>query len=365
MKIADVLAYFETVAPFSYQENYDNAGLLTGDKDWECAGVLCTLDATEDVIHEAIAKNCNLIVAHHPIIFSGLKKINGKNYVERAVILAIKNDIAILAIHTNLDNVIEGVNGQIADRLGLINRTILSPRGASLKKLFTFVPVDHIENVRSAIFNAGAGNIGNYSECSFSVEGLGTFKGNENTNPFVGKHGQRHYEKELKLEIIFPSHLQASVLRALKAAHPYEEVAFDVIEISNPNPSTGSGVLGQLSQSMQEDLFLDFVKRQFGLKLLRHTRLTGKPVKTIALCGGAGSFLISKALGENADAYLTADIKYHEFFDADGRMLICDLGHYESEQFTTDLLADILRRNFPTFAVLKSETQTNPVHYYF
>ena len=365
MKIADVLAYVEIVAPSSYQENYDNAGLLTGNKDWECTGVLCTLDATEDVIHEAIAKNCNLIVAHHPIIFSGLKKINGKNYVERAVILAIKNDIAILAVHTNLDNVLGGVNGRIADRLGLINRTILSPRATSLRKLFTFVPVDHIENVRKAIFDAGAGDIGNYSECSFSVEGLGTFKGNADTNPFAGEPGKRHYEKELKLEVIFPSHLQVPVLRALQTAHPYEEVAFDVIEISNPNPSTGSGIVGHLSQSMQEDLFLDFVKRQFGLRLIRHTRLTGKPIKTIALCGGAGSFLISKALAANADAYLTADVKYHEFFDADGRMLICDLGHYESEQFTTDLLTDILHRKFPTFAVLKSETQTNPVHYYF
>jgi dinuclear metal center YbgI/SA1388 family protein len=365
MKIADVLAYFEIVAPFSYQENYDNAGLLTGDKESECTGVLCTLDATEDVIHEAIAKKCNLIVAHHPIIFSGLKKINGKNYVERAVILAIKNDIAILAIHTNLDNVIGGVNGRMADRLGLINRTILSPRSASLKKLFTFVPLDHIENVRKAIFDVGAGDIGNYSECSFSAEGLGTFKGNENTNPFVGEPAKRHSEKELKLEVIFPSHLEARVLRALKTAHPYEEVAFDVIEVSNPNPLTGSGIIGHLSQPMQGEIFLEFVKRQFGLKVIRHTRLTGKPVETIALCGGAGSFLISKALGENADAYLTADMKYHEFFDADGRMLICDLGHYESEQFTTDLLTDILHKKFPTFAVLKSETQTNPVHYYF
>jgi dinuclear metal center YbgI/SA1388 family protein len=365
MKIADVVAHLETIAPPSYQENYDNAGLLTGDMNWECTGILCTLDATEEVIHEAGRRNCNLVVAHHPIIFSGLKKINGKSYVERAVILSIKNDIAILASHTNLDNVIGGVNGRMADRLGLIDRAILAPRSATLKKLFTFVPVDHIENVRKAIFDAGAGYIGNYSECSFSVEGVGTFKGNEKAEPFVGEPGKRHYEKELKLEIIFPSHLQGPVLRALKATHPYEEVAFDMIEISNPHPYTGSGLIGQFSEPRQEEAFLHLIKHQFNLQLVRHTRFIKKPIKRIALCGGAGSFLISKALTENVDAYLTADMKYHEFFDADGKMLICDIGHYESEQFTTDLLSDILRKKFPTFAVLKSEIQTNPVHYYF
>jgi len=253
----------------------------------------------------------------------------------------------------------------MADRLGLISRAILVPRSATLKKLFTFVPVDHIESVRKAIFDAGAGYIGNYSECSFSIEGVGTFNGNENTDPFVGERGKRHYEKELKLEIIFPSHIQAPVLRALKMAHPYEEVAFDVIEISNPHPYTGSGLIGQFPEAMQEEAFLYLIKHQFKLQLVRHTRFIKQPIKKIAVCGGAGSFLISRALAENADAFLTADMKYHEFFDADGKMLICDIGHYESEQFTADLLSDILRKKFPTFAVLKSEIQTNPVHYYF
>ena len=365
MKIADVLACLETVAPFSYQENYDNAGLLTGDVNWQCTGILCTLDATEEVIREAVAKKCNLIVAHHPIIFSGLKKINGKNYVERAVILAIKNDIAILASHTNLDNVIDGVNGRMANQLGLTNRSILAPRSNTLKKLFTFVPADHIEVVRKAIFEAGAGDIGNYNECSFSVEGMGTFKGNESTNPFVGEPGKRHYEQELKLEVVFPAQIQSSVLNALKAAHPYEEVAFDVIDLANSHPMTGSGLVGQLPEPMEERAFLELLKNQFGLQLVRHTRFLERPVAKVALCGGAGSFLISKALTQNADVYVTADMKYHEFFDADGRMMICDIGHYESEQFTTDLLADILHKKFPTFAVLKSEVQTNPVHYYF
>jgi dinuclear metal center YbgI/SA1388 family protein len=365
MNIATIISCFESIAPSAYQEDYDNAGLLTGNPDWECTGVLCTLDATEEIIQEAITLNCNLIVAHHPIIFKGLKKINGKNYVERAVINAIKNDIAILAVHTNLDNVINGVNGMMADRLGMINRKILSPKASILKKLFTFVPVNHVEAVRNAIFEAGAGNIGNYSECSFSVEGTGTFKGNEDTNPFVGEPGKRHFEKELKVEAVFPAYLAQAVVKALKQAHPYEEVAFDVIDLSSPHPLAGSGLIGDLPEPVKENEFLELVKAKFKVQMVRHTSLLNRSVQKVAVCGGAGSFLVSKALRSQADVYITADMKYHEFFDADGQMLICDIGHYESEQFTIDLFADLLRKKFPTFAVLKSGVQTNPVHYYF
>lgn len=365
MKIGAVIAYLESIAPSSYQEHYDNAGLLTGDPDWECNGILCSLDATEEVIQEAITKNCNLILAHHPIIFAGLKKINGKNYVERAVIHAIKNDIALLAIHTNLDNILNGVNGKMADQLGLVNRDILAPKALTLKKLFTFVPSDHIEAVRKAIFDAGAGYIGNYSECSFNTEGTGTFRGNENTNPFAGEPGKRHYEKELKLEVVIPAYLQSTIINALQEAHPYEEVAYDVFDLSNPHPGVGSGLTGELPEPMEEKAFLELLKQQFKLRLIRHTACMNKPVKRIALCGGAGSFLVSKALAAKADVYITGDMKFHEFFDAEAKMLICDIGHYESEQFTTELLADILHQKFPTFAVLKSDTQTNPVHYYF
>jgi dinuclear metal center YbgI/SA1388 family protein len=365
MKIADIINYLETIAPSALQENYDNAGLLTGNPNWDCTGILCSLDATAEVVQDAIDKNCNLIIAHHPIIFSGLKKINGKNYVERTVILAIKNDIAIFAIHTNLDNVLNGVNGRMADKLGLVNRGILSAKSSTLKKLFTFVPTDHIELVRKAVFEAGGGNIGNYSECSFNVEGVGTFKGNEYTNPYVGQPGQRHYEKELKLEVIFPSHYEQNILNALLASHPYEEVAYDVIDLSNPHPTTGSGLIGDLPEPLEETSFLQLIKEQFKLQVLRHTAFMSKSVKRIAVCGGAGSFLVAKALAKKADAYITADMKYHEFFDADGKMFICDIGHYESEQFTADLLTEILHQKFPTFAVLKSDIQTNPVHYYF
>jgi dinuclear metal center YbgI/SA1388 family protein len=364
MQIAEITSFLETIAPLSLQENYDNAGLITGHASWNCTGIICSLDATEEVVQEAIENKCNLVVSHHPIIFGGLKKINGENYVEKAVITAIKNDVALYAIHTNLDNVIAGVNGKMADKLSLQNRSILSPKPSMLKKLFTFVPVAEAEKVRAALFEAGAGHIGNYSECSFGAEGTGTFKGGEGTNPFVGEVGERHYEKELKIEVIFPAWLEGRVVKALLKAHPYEEVAYDVVSLDNQHQGLGSGLAGELPEAVDEKTFLGRLKEAFGLTVIRHTAFTGKKVKRVALCGGAGSFLVSKALAAGADVYITADMKYHEFFDANGRMLIADIGHFESEQFTTDLLAAVLQEKFPNFAVLKSKVKTNPVHYF-
>ena len=362
--VNDITAYLEALAPLAYQESYDNAGLITGSGEWECRGVLVTLDATEEVVREAVGKGCNLVVAHHPILFRGLKKINGNDYVEKAIITAIKHDVALYAIHTNLDNIKTGVNARIADRLGLVNCSVLLPKGGTLKKLFTFVPVHHAEPVRNALFEAGAGQIGNYSECSFSVSGAGTFKAGENTDPFVGKKGQRHTEEELKLELVFPEYLEKRLVQALLTAHPYEEVAYDVVALANAHPGVGSGLLGELSQPAGEEEMLRLLKTSFGLQVIRHTRLLNKPVKKVAVCGGAGSFLIHKALQSGADMYITADIKYHEFFDANGRMVIADIGHYESEQYTTDLLYELLKQKFNTFALLKTEVSTNPVCYF-
>lgn len=364
MNIQQVISSLEQLAPPSLQESYDNAGLLTGDPGWNCKGIVVCLDATLEVIEEAIASNCNLIVAHHPIIFSGLKKINGKNYIEQAVIKAIKHDIAIYAIHTNLDNVISGVNAAIADKIGLINRSVLLPKENSLRKLYTFVPLEHTEKVRTAIFEAGAGHIGNYSECSFEASGLGTFKGAEGTDPFVGKPGLRHTEKENKLEVIFPAWLQTNILKALMEAHPYEEVAYDIVPLTNSLQQVGSGLIGDLGSATTEADMLKKLKEAFGLQVIRHTPFTGKMVQKVAICGGAGSFLIGRAASAGADLYISGDIKYHEFFDANGRMLIADIGHYESEQFTIDLLFDHLQRKFPTFAVLKTKVLTNPVRYF-
>ncbi len=364
MKIQDIIEVLEAKAPPALQESYDNAGLLTGQAGWPCTGILCTLDATEEVILEAKSRKCNLVVAHHPIIFSGLKKINGRNYVERTIISAIKNDIAIYAVHTNLDNVIDGVNNRIADRIGLENRQVLSPKPGQLLKLYTFVPVQQADEVRNALFAAGAGQIGEYSETSFAVDGTGTFRGSEHTHPFVGEPGKRHEEKEVKIEVILPAHLQSAVRKALLAAHPYEEVAYDFIALSNDNQSIGSGLTGELPEAMEETGFLRMLKTSFELAVIRHTPLLGKKIKKVAVCGGSGSFLTGKALAAGVDAYISADIKYHEFFDADGRLVLADIGHWESEQYTTDLLLELLQAKFPTFAVLKSGVKTNPVNYF-
>jgi dinuclear metal center YbgI/SA1388 family protein len=364
MNIQQVINSLEQLAPPSLQESYDNAGLLTGNPNWHCKGIMLCLDATLEVIEEAIANHCNLIVTHHPIIFSGLKKINGKNYIEKAVIKAIKYDIAIYAIHTNLDNVIFGVNAAIADKIGLVNRSVLVPKENSLCKLYTFVPLNHTERVRAAIFEAGAGHIGNYSECSFESEGLGTFKGDNGTNPYVGRPGLRHTERENKLEVIFPAWLQPKILKALIEAHPYEEVAYDIVPLANKFQKVGSGLIGDLVSATTEADMLKKLKETFSLQVIRHTAFTGKMIRKVAICGGAGSFLISRAASAGADLYITGDVKYHEFFDANASMLLADIGHYESEQFTIDLLFDHLQLKFPTFAVLKTTVLTNPVRYF-
>ncbi len=290
MKISEIESFLESLAHPSLQELYDNTGLITGSPDWNCSGIIVSLDATEAVVNEAILKKCNLIIAHHPIIFSGLKKINGKTYVEKAIIAAIKNDIAIYAIHTNLDNVIEGVNGKIAEMLGLVNCSVLSPKNNTLKKLFTFVPVENAEQVRKAIFEIGGGQIGNYSEVSFNAAGTGTFKAGEGANPFVGKIGERHAENEIKIEVIFPSFLENKIIAALKKAHPYEEVAYDIVSLSNQHSAIGSGLIGELKSEMYEINFLQQIKSTFNISVIRHSELLHKPVKKWRYVAAPGVF---------------------------------------------------------------------------
>jgi dinuclear metal center YbgI/SA1388 family protein len=364
MRIQDIIQELEILAPPSLQESYDNAGLLTGDASHECTGILVALDSTEAIIAEARSNGCNLVVTHHPIIFGGLKKITGKNYVERTVIQAIKNDIAIYAIHTNLDNVQAGVNAKIAEKLGLINTRILAPKSGQLVKLVTYVPVANAETVLAALFNAGAGHIGNYSECSFSSNGTGTYKPGAGTDPYIGQQGERSATPEVKIEVILSVYHQRKVVNALLATHPYEEVAYDLLPLANEHAGAGSGYLGELTEPMTETAFLQIVKEAFNLQVIRHTPFLQRKVQKIAVCGGAGSFLTGKAIAAGADVYLTADVKYHEFFDADGKLLLADIGHFESEQYTTDLLFDVLRTKFPNFAVLKTKVNTNPVNYF-
>ena len=364
MLLKTILTEIEKFAPLAYQESYDNCGLLTGHKEQDVTGALLCLDCTEAIVEEAIQKKCNLIIAHHPIIFGGLKKINGSNYVERTIIKAIQNNIAIYACHTNLDNVKLGVNKKIADKLGLINQQILSPKKSLLKKLVTFVPATHLEVVRENLFNAGAGNIGNYESCSFVLEGTGSFKGNENSNPFIGEKGKLSLENETRLELIFEAINESQIISALKQNHPYEEVAYDIYLLENSYQNIGSGMVGELENPISEKEFLEKLKSIFKLKVIKHTTLTNKSIKKVALCGGSGSFLLKNAINSKSDIYISSDFKYHEFFDAENKILIADIGHYESEQYTPEIFYEIISNKFPTFASYLTETNTNPVNYF-
>lgn len=364
MLIKDVTNELEKFAPRIYQENYDNCGLLIGDGQTTITGVLLSLDCTEDVVEEAIRLNCNLIIAHHPIIFKGLKKLNGSNYVERTVIKAIKNNIAIYAAHTNFDNVKNGVNATIAKKLGLTNLKVLAPKQGFLKKLVTYVPANYADTVRQALFEGGAGNIGNYDQCSFNLNGTGTFRGNELSNPFAGEKGKIAFENETRIEVIFEAHQEHVLLKNLISAHPYEEVAFDVYPLDNSYPAIGSGMTGELETELTEVEFLSHVKTVFGCKMLKHTPLLNKKIKKVALCGGSGSFLIKNAINSNSDAYISADIKYHEFFDAESKILIVDTGHFENEQFTPEIFYELINKKFTTFATYLSKVNTNPVNYF-
>lgn len=362
--IKDITNAIEAFAPLNLQEDYDNAGLITGDSNAECTGVLFSLDCTEAVIEEAVQKKCNLIVAHHPIVFKGLKKLTGSNYVERTIISSIKKDVAIYACHTNIDNVIDGVNAKIAAKLGLKNIKILSPKTELLKKLVVFVPVTHADAVRDAILANGGGHIGNYSHCSFNIDGTGTFMGNEGTKPFVGEPNKLHKEAEVRIETVFEVQNQGRIVSAMISAHPYEEVAHDIYPISNKHLKIGSGVIGELEKEMPENDFMTMVKAAFNLKTLKHTPLTNKNIKKVAVCGGSGQFLLKNAIASKADSYITSDFKYHEFFDADGKLLLLDIGHFESEQFTPEIFYEIIREKIPKFAIHLSKTNTNPVNYF-
>lgn len=362
--LSDITTFLESVAPLNYQESYDNSGLQIGSPHQEINSALLTVDITEEVIDEAIRHKCNLIIAHHPLIFSGLKKLTGANFVERAVIKAVKNDISLYTAHTNFDSISTGVNTKICEKLNLTGCSILRPVKGQLKKLVTFIPLDHAEKVRSAIFEAGAGHIGNYDSCSFNSNGLGSFRGGENTNPFVGSKGTMHFEKEVRFETVFPVHLQHKIIATLLEVHPYEEVAYDIYPIENEYSTIGMGMVGNLESPQVEEDFLKKIKTIFNIKTIKHTRLRGKLIHRVAVCGGAGSLLLGDAIQANADILVTADFKYHQFFDAEGRIVIADIGHYESEQFTKDLFYELLTKKFPKFAVRLSETDTNPVIYF-
>ena len=363
MKINEIIKHLEQYAPLQLQEDYDNSGLITGDKNWETSSALVCLDCTEEVVDEAIKKSYNLIIAHHPIVFSGLKSFNGKTYIERTIIKAIKNDIAIYAIHTNLDNVKNGVNEAIAQKIGILNSKILRPKKDYVKKLSFYCPISEAENVKEKLWEAGAGNIGNYSHCSFTTEGQGTFMGNEDSQATIGKKHSLHKEKEEKIEMVVPSYLKSLILNTLFEAHPYEEVAYEIYHLENVHQNIGSGLYGELNEPMKTNDFLLHLKKVMQTDCIRYTDIHKDFIKTVAVCGGSGSFLLDDAKRIKADIFITADFKYHQFFDAENDIIIADIGHYESEQFTKELICGILNKKFTKFATHLSSINTNPINY--
>ncbi|PKQ69698.1 Nif3-like dinuclear metal center hexameric protein [Raineya orbicola] len=365
MQIREVINLLEGFAPTIYQESYDNAGLIYGNLEANITGILISLDITEAILDEAIRANCNLIVAHHPIVFKPLKTFTGKNYVERVLIKAIRQNIALYAIHTNLDNVQNGVSFHIASILGLKNIKVLAPTTQNLYKLTTFCPPDYAQKVLEALWQAGAGQIGNYQDCSFRLEGMGTYRPNEKANPFAGTQGYLEQAPETRLEVILPAHAKNDIFKALRKAHPYEEIAYYLHLLENENQEIGAGAIGMLENPMTEKDFLGYLKEKMNLKVIKHTALLGKPIQKVALCGGSGFFLLKKAIAQKADVFITADIKYHEFFDADGQILLADIGHYESEVFTKNLITKILQEKNPHIPLKISQISTNPIDYFF
>ena len=363
MIVNDIINYLEEIAPLSYAEDFDNVGLLVGDKNNKVTGILITLDTLESVIDEAIEKKCNLIVSFHPIIFKGLKKLNKTTYVERVVVKAVQNNINIFAIHTALDNAVQGVNSIICDTLGLKNKHILLPQQGTIKKLTTYVPKKDADLLKNALFTAGAGNVGNYDNGSFSTEGLSTFRGVENSNPAIGKPGEFHTEEETQISVTFHRHLESQILNSLFKNHPYEEVAFEVTTLDNYNQNIGMGMVGELEKETDAAEFLQYVKNKMKASCIRHSKIVKKTVKKVAVLGGSGNFAIQAAKLAKADVLITSDLKYHDFFTAENQIILADIGHYESEQFTKNFLADYLSKKFTNFAVVLSATNTNPVKY--
>jgi dinuclear metal center YbgI/SA1388 family protein len=371
MSIQDVVEWLEELAPLKYAEDFDNVGLLVSNSTTEVTNILVSLDTLESVVDEAIAKNCNLIVSFHPIIFSGLKKLNGNSYVERTIIKAIQHNIAIYAIHTALDNHWNGVSAILCRALGLTKQQILVPKPQTIHKLTTFVPTKNADTVRESLFAAGAGNIGNYSNCSFNSQGFGSFKGNENSNPVIGKKGVTHFEEETQISVTYQKHLESGILHNLFKSHPYEEVAYEIITLNNLNQHIGMGMIGELEELTTTEDFFTHIKQSLQIPVIKHSHLCKTQIKRVAVLGGSGSFAIEAAKRAKADLFLTADLKYHDYFKSENEIIIADIGHYESEQFTKNYLVDFLSKKITNFApalqdrkVMIATTNTNPVKYF-
>jgi dinuclear metal center YbgI/SA1388 family protein len=367
--VREILNALDQWAPRSLQASYDNSGHLVGLPNAEVTKAIVALDCTEALIGEAVEVGAQAVIVHHPIIFKGLKRLTGSGPIERTVMAALKHDIAILAIHTNLDHVHTGVSQHLAQCIGVDPATlqILQPMRDQLYSLTFYTPEDHADAVETAVFAAGAGHVGNYDECAFRTEGEGSFRPLAGSNPFSGTLGEQHRVAERRTEVVVPKWRLAAVQAAMQAAHPYEEVAHNIVALANAHQQVGAGMVGNLPEPMELMAFLDQAKSALSAPLIRHTAPTGRPIRRVAVCGGSGSFLLEDAVASGADLYLTADFKYHEFQEADGRIVIADVGHFESEwrtgEIITSYLTEHFKDKFPNFAVHLARENHNPVHY--
>lgn len=359
--IQDIIDVIEEQAPTALQESYDNAGMQVGETSLPATGAVLCVDVTEDVVDEAIALGANLIVSHHPLLFHGLKRITGRSYIERVVMKALRNQIAIYAAHTNLDAAV--VNYRWAEMLGLADTQVLQPVGNMLLKLVTYVPETYAESVRQALFAAGAGCIGRYDCCSYTSDGVGSFRAGIGTKPFCGALGELHHEPECRIEVVLPRHLKSRAVKALLNAHPYEEPAYDLLPLDNLWHQVGHGIVGRLPEPMPALDFLNRLKQIMPCESIRHTAREGQYVHRVALCGGGGSFLIDNAVAAKADIFVTGEIGFHNFFGYENTIILAEIGHYESERHTKAIFFDVIRKKFPTFATYLTKVETNPIKY--
>lgn len=359
--IQDIIDVIEEQAPLALQESYDNAGMQVGEASLPATGAVLCVDVTESVVDEAVISGANLIISHHPLLFRGLKHITGSNYIERIVMKALRNHIAIYAAHTNLDATM--VNYRWAEKLGLTDTEILQPTGNMLLKLVTYVPLAHAESVRNALFAAGAGHIGKYDCCSYISEGTGSFRAGTDAQPFCGTIGKLHHEPESRIEVVLPRYLKSRVVKALFNTHPYQEPAYDLLPLDNPWRQVGHGIVGNLPNTISAYDFLNHLKQIMPCESIRHTAKKKQSVRRIALCGGGGSFLIDNAVAAGADIFVTGEIGYHHFFGYENTIILAEIGHYESEQHTKAIFYDVIRKKFPTFATYHTKVETNPIKY--
>ncbi len=359
--IGDLSSALESVAPSLYAESYDNVGLLVGRSEWKCEKVLVALDITEAVVQEAIEKGVQAIVAHHPVIFGGIQRLTGEDTAQRAIELAIKHSIALLACHTNLDAIEGGVSYRMAQAISLVNVRTLQPRSGLLWNLIVYVPAESAETLLEALWEAGAGKMGAYDECAFRSHGLGSFRPKEGAHPHNGVIGERAFADEIRLELLVPEGARKKVHQCMMEHHPYEEIAHSWLKHDGVHHSVGFGAIGQWDACDWPEA-VRRIKTAFGVASFRHTMPIASDYRTVAVCGGAGADLLAQAKSQQAELFITSDITYHRYFGADDRLVFIDIGHWESEQHAMELLIDIVREKFPNFAVLKSETNTNPMH---